>query len=145
MRKRVCVTVLVMIYDGDKILLQNRINKKTSGLSFLSGHVEDDDSIFMTAIREVKEETNLNISNLRLAGIKEYYSGDNKYLSILVKTNKFEGELKSSEEGEVNWYTLDEIEQRDDLSEHFMATLKLFSDDDLSELIVLSDQQSVTI
>ena len=114
-------------------------------MAFLSGHVEDDDSIFMTAIREVKEETNLNISNLRLAGIKEYYSGDNKYLSILVKTNKFEGELKSSEEGEVNWYTLDEIEQRDDLSEHFMATLKLFSDDDLSELIVLSDQQSVTI
>ena len=66
-------------------------------------------------------------------------------MAFTFKTNKFEGELKSSEEGEVNWYTLDEIEQRDDLSEHFMATLKLFTDDDLSELIVLSDQQSVTI
>ena len=95
--------------------------------------------------RKKAKYRDLNISNLRLAGIKEYYSGDNKYLSILVKTNKFEGELKSSEEGEVNWYTLGEIEQRDDLSEHFMATLKLFTDDDLSELIVLSDQQSVTI
>ena len=109
MRKRVCVTVLVMIYDGDKILLQNRINKKTSGLSFLSGHVEDDDSIFMTAIREVKEETGIEVSNLEKVGniIIEY--PDRIYNMNVFVTSDYSGNVRNNEENDAFFIDKDDL------------------------------------
>ena len=145
MRKKVFVTVIIMIYKDDKILLQNRINKKTHGLSFIGGHVENDDSIILTAVREIKEETNLDVHSLKIVGVKEYFDKDDKYLSILLKTNDFDGELKSSDEGEVNWYNINEVQKSNNLSEHFLATLKVFRDERLNELLILSNQESVTL
>lgn len=145
MRKKVFVTVIIMIYKDDKILLQNRINKKTHGLSFIGGHVENDDSIILTAIREIKEETNLDVHSLKIVGVKEYFDKDDKYLSILLKTNDFDGELKSSDEGEVNWYNINKVQKSNNLSEHFLATLKVFRDEGLNELLILSNQESVTL
>ena len=35
-----------------------------------------------------------------------------RYIVVFYKTNKFSGELKSSEEGEVKWIPLEEMKKR---------------------------------
>ena len=58
-------TNMVMVEDraSGKVLVQER-RKSWTGLSFPGGHVEQGESIVDSAIREVKEETGLDVKNL---------------------------------------------------------------------------------
>ena len=48
------LTVLCLIEDGDKILLQNRIKKDWRGYTLPGGHVEPGESFVDAVIREMK-------------------------------------------------------------------------------------------
>jgi len=93
-----------MVYDGDKILVQDKIDKDWGGVTFPGGHVEKGESFTDAVIREVFEETGLTVSSPRLCGIKDWTRDDGtRYMVLMYKTDKFSGELHSSEEGEVYW------------------------------------------
>lgn len=66
------VTVLCMIYDDDKLLLQNRVKEDWQGYTFPGGHVEKNESFVQAAIREMKEETGLTISHPKICGVKQF-------------------------------------------------------------------------
>lgn len=51
---------------------------------------------------------------------------------LFYKTNKFEGELSSSDEGEVRWMNLEEM-KRANLAEGMDKMLEVFLDEDISE------------
>lgn len=59
---KVELTSMVMIQDKTtgKVLVQERV-KSWKGLSFPGGHVNQGESIVDSAIREIKEETGLDI------------------------------------------------------------------------------------
>ena len=98
------ITNLCMIQDGTKVLVQNRLAKNWPGITFPGGHVDPGESVTDSVIREVKEETGLAIRQPRLCGIKDWKRDDgSRYLLFFYKTDKFSGELQSSEEGEVFW------------------------------------------
>ena len=63
------LTVLCLIQDGDKILMQNRVKRTGRDIKFPSGHVEPGESFVDAVKREMKEETGLDIINPKLAGI----------------------------------------------------------------------------
>lgn len=127
-------TNMCMIYDGDKVLVQDKISKSWGGLMFPGGHIEHGEDFTDAVIREVYEETGLKISNPQLCGIKDWYNDDgSRYVVLLYKTNKFSGALKSSEEGEVYWITLDEL-RTGNYAEGMDKMLELFLNDDLSEM-----------
>lgn len=131
------LTTLCLIYDEDRILLQNRVKKDWKGYTLPGGHVEPDESIVEATIREMKEETGLTIKNLQLCGIKQFPianegQSEGRYLVFLFRTNQFEGELVSSEEGKMEWVRRDalasvpavndledllQVMERDDLTE----------------------------
>lgn len=132
-------TNMCMVYDGDKILVQNKISKSWGGVMFPGGHIEPNEDFTDAVIREVYEETGLTIACPRLCGIKDWYKDDgSRYVVLLYKTDKFSGELKSSEEGEVFWTTLSEFEKLN-LANGMNDMLKVFIDDNLSEMCYHKD------
>lgn len=101
---RVTLTNMCMITDGDRVLVENRQKKEWPGVTFPGGHVESGESIAASVIREVREETGLLIEAPKLCGVKDWMEDDgSRYIVFLYKTDRFTGELASSDEGEVYW------------------------------------------
>lgn len=127
-------TNLVMIYDDKgNILVQNRKDPHWPGICFPGGHVEPGESFVRSAIREVKEETGLDIENPRLCGIKQFYTkAGERYVVFFYKANRYTGALTSSDEGEVFWISRDKLHTYPLVSD-FMEMVKVFESDDLSE------------
>ena len=122
------VGVGVIVRDNNKILLGHRCKDKedTGGIigrdtwSLPGGKQEYDETIQVAVIREVKEETNLDITedNLELVGIiaggtrrKEYPNGDvviNNTALYCVKN--YTGEVKwDSESKDMRFFDLDNL------------------------------------
>lgn len=126
-------TVLCMIYDKDKILVQNRVDKKWPGICFPGGHVEPCESFVEAVKREVLEETGLTIHNPRFCGVKQFQTENReRYVVLFFKTNEYTGNLTSSEEGEVFWISRDQL-QNYELAEDFEYMVKVFENDNLNE------------
>ncbi len=125
---------MCLVYDEEKILVQEKVGTKhAGGLVFPGGHVEDGESLTEAVIREVKEETGLTIRNPKPCGFKDWCEEDGtRYLVLLYKTNQFEGELKSSEEGRVFWLDRSEIESAN-LIWNMRELLEIFEGDTCSE------------
>ena len=127
-------TNLCMIYDdAGNILVQNRCDPSWPGICFPGGHVEPGESFVDSVIREVWEETGLTIENPILCGTKQFPTGDGaRYVVLFYKTNRFHGELKSSDEGEVFWIPRDKLSQYQ-LVDDFESMVKVFEREELSE------------
>ena len=112
-----------MIYDENKLLLQKRLKKDWPGYIFPGGHIEPGESIVKSVIREMKEETGLTIRHPKEGG---------RYIVFLFKTDEFEGELRGSEEGPVEWVSREELDSYE-LVEDFYELLNVMEDDTLTE------------
>ena len=106
--------------------------KDWPGITFPGGHVEAGESFTEAVIREVKEETGLRIASPQICGMKDWVEDGIRYVVLFYKTEKFEGDLISSEEGEVWWEDLKELPNLD-LSLDMEDMLRIFLEEDLSE------------
>ena len=97
------LTVLCLIEDGNRILLQNRVKKDWQGYTLPGGHVEPGESFVDAVIREMKEETGLTVEDPGLAGVKQFPIENGRYVVLLFKATQWTGELVSSEEGQMEW------------------------------------------
>ena len=111
--KRISQTILTnmcMVCDGSRILVQDKQNSSYTGVTFPGGHIENNESIADSVIREVFEETGLTIKNPRLCGIYDWiYEDGVRYIVFIHKTAEFSGELKASHEGPVRWIEKDDF------------------------------------
>ncbi len=134
-REEKCIlTNMCMIYDGSRILVQDRNDPEWSGITFPGGHVKPRESFVSSVIREVKEETGLDISNVKLCGIKQWTQRDGKYRYIVLfyKTDTYSGELKSSDEGKVFWIEKSRLKDFV-LADGFGEMFEVFDNDNLTE------------
>lgn len=120
----------------NKVLVQERV-KNWKGVAFPGGKINKGESITKSTIREVKEETGLDVTNLELCGIKNWYNKEKNERSIvfLYKTKTFDGELiLETEEGKNYWITEEELSQKE-LANNFDIVLKVFKENNFSEMI----------
>ena len=134
---------MCMVYNNDLVLVQDKTDDDYKGLCFPGGHVEIGESLVDAVIREVFEETGLTIVSPRICGTKDWVNDDgSRYLALFYKTDKFSGEIRSSEEGNVFWMSLgDLLSMGDRLSLDMLDMIKVFIDDDLSEFFYYKENE----
>ena len=126
------LTVLCLIHQNDKYLLQNRVKDDWKGLTLPGGHIEKNESIIDAVIREMKEETGLDIQNPKLCGIKQFPIENGRYIVFLFQTDEFHGEVTSSEEGEMVWVKKSELPKIDTVND-LSLLLQVMVNDNLTE------------
>lgn len=141
-QETVTLTNMVMIEDENgKILVEDKVDPHWKGISFPGGHLLPDESIVHSAIREVKEETGLDIKDLKLVGVNNNVSPNfNRYLVFLFKTKTFSGELKSSEEGKVFWVEKKNLKNYK-LTREFSDLIEIFYNDSINENYAVWDDK----
>lgn len=127
------LTNMVMIENPENgmVLVQKRV-KYWTGVTFPGGHIEKSESFTDSAVREVKEETGLDIKNPKLCGTVHWChkDTDERYIVLLYKATEFSGELvDKTDEGEVFWINKEDFVNHQ-LSPNFDTYLKVFLSDD---------------
>lgn len=127
-------TNLCMICDGNgNVLVQNRRNPDWPGITFPGGHVEPGEAFTDSVIREVYEETGLTIENPTLCGVKQFQTLQReRYVVFLYRADRFHGELRSSDEGEVFWIPRSRLTDYP-LVPDFPELVRVFETDTLNE------------
>lgn len=116
------------------VLIQENIVNNSKVIIFPGGHIEDNESIIDSIIREMQEETGLTISNLELCGIKDWIEFDgSRYMVFLYKTSTYSGSIQSSSEGEIFWMPLKELKKKETLW-HLDMMIEIFEGNRVSEL-----------
>ena len=104
--ERVELTVLCLVRDGERILVEDRQRGGSwCGYVMPGGHVEPGESFTEAAIRECYEETGITMLEPRLCGVKQFPRGGDgmRYIVFFFVTDHFIGECRDSEEGRVAW------------------------------------------
>lgn len=100
-----------MIQDGDKVLLLDRQHDHFKGFIPPGGQVDFPESIVEGAIREVREETGLEVENLVYKGLYEYVNpvANDRYMIFNYLTKDFTGELLDNPpEGKLVWAPIED-------------------------------------
>jgi len=110
----------IMIKDGNKVLLGHRTKerKDTGGIfepdswTFPGGKQEFDETVIEGAIREVKEETNLDTSDIKVFNVSDDIQPNKHYVTIQLIASSYSGELRVMEplkEDKWGWFDLDNL------------------------------------
>lgn len=120
MDKSIKTGVGVMLINNNKVLLGHRVKKSkdTGGIyepdswTFPGGKQEYNETILETAIRETKEETNLELKEMQVFTATDEFQPDRHFVTIGVISSSYEGELKIMEPDKINewkWIDLNDL------------------------------------
>ena len=101
-------TTLCYIEKGNKYLMLHRISKKKDGNKDkwigVGGHFEKGESPEECLLREVKEETGLELTSYQFRGIVTFISDEwpDEYM-CLYTADRYTGDIVNCDEGELVW------------------------------------------
>ncbi len=138
--ENVRVGVCACVINKGKFLIGERLSEHGKNtFSCPGGHMEYGEDWFITAKREVKEETNLDINKMKLLGItNDIYEGTKKhYITIFVVAEYEGGEPETMEKDKCKgwiWTTIEEFTQKKFLAIHnlFNSELKIKLEEELN-------------
>lgn len=105
---RTGVRAAAIIIKNDKILLMHRKKDRSEYWVFPGGGVEDDETGEKTIVREIKEETGLKCTKIKLAFVAETYEGGNKHPFYFCEVDGDKvtlGGPEAEKQSEEDWYS----------------------------------------
>ena len=130
---------MIKINRGNDVLVLDKVKKYGwEGLTFPGGHVEKVESITESVIREAKEETNLDIENIKYVGMISWYDmgNDDRIIGFLYETDDFSGELiKENVEGTLEFIDYEDLKNMDGHSDS-MGEIFAIYDGKYSEIVL---------
>lgn len=111
--EKVINTTMIYLKKDDCYLLLYR-NKKEHDINHnkwigVGGHVEPGETIDECAIREVKEETGLDVHSLSCSGEVLFVDENLKMMMYIYEITDFSGDLIECNEGELKWIPIKDI------------------------------------
>ncbi len=105
------VCVITYLFEEDKVLLIDKKRGLGRGLvNAPGGHIEADETALEAAIREYREETHLEVSNLEMVGVLNFQFRDGLAEKAYVFfTNTYSGEMAETDEARPFWVPISEI------------------------------------
>ena len=109
-------TTLCYITQGDKVLMLHRVKKKNDlnqdKWIGIGGKFEKDETPDECLLREAYEETGLTLTSWKCRGVVTFLSDrwEGEYM-YLFTADGFTGELKTCEEGDLQWVSRDFLKQ----------------------------------
>ena len=99
-----------LIKDNEVVVTKyKKGNKKEGYYDIPGGKIEEGESPKQTAIREMKEETGIEIQNLKYKGIMTIEYPDRLFIFDTFITKEYEGEPQEFEENTSEWIDIDEL------------------------------------
>ena len=139
------LTVLCLLEENGRILLQDRVKKDWAGYTLPGGHVELGESFVDAVVREMEEESGLTILDPVLCGVKQFPINGGRYIVFLFKATKYSGILTSSEEGEMHWVKKEEL-SKVNLVDDFFELMDVMEEPEKSEFqYVIQDGKWIAV
>ena len=99
-----------LIKDNEVVVTKyKKGNKKEGYYDIPGGKIEEGESPKQTAIREMKEETGINIQNLKYKGIMTIEYPNRMFIFDTFISKEYEGEPQEFEENTSEWIDIDEL------------------------------------
>ncbi|KAB2335629.1 NUDIX hydrolase [Bacillus mesophilum] len=124
MRKNVLVASVAIFNEQEEVLI---IREEKKGWNFPSGRLEDGEDIIAAALREVREETGLQVTITGTTGVYQFKSDTNDPIILFQFIALYSGEsLRMTEEEivEAKWIRLSDLIQKEESMLRNAANMK---------------------
>ena len=158
MAREILNIVVAGIKWGEKwLLIKRKKGDYQNKWALVGGKLEKNEELKEAILREIKEETGLNVSWQGIKGvinerlIEEHKEGNIRHFMIIVgQTTTENGNLLFTEEGELKWFTFDEVRSMKDSiipSDYYMITKLLQEEKDVktTEIEMVQNHDLLTI
>jgi 8-oxo-dGTP diphosphatase len=110
-------TLSFVVYGQDVLLMKRGAHKRVFPNQYngLGGHIESDEDPYTSALREIKEESNLSVVDLRMVAVHHIYTGgENGILLFVFVGRALQREFMSDErEGTLHWIPIADVQSYD--------------------------------
>ena len=106
---RLSPSIIVLVTRGEEMLLARNAQWPTNMYSTLAGFVEPGESIEQTVHREVLEEVNLKVSNLRYLGSQSWPFPNSLMLGFHAEYDGGDIVCQEGEIADARWFTADDL------------------------------------
>ncbi len=106
---RISPAVIVLVERGKKVLLARASRFKEEIYSVLAGFVEPGEALEETVRREIKEETGIEVKNIRYFGSQPWPFPDSLMIAFTARHAGGEIKVDGEEIVEAKWFTADQL------------------------------------
>jgi 8-oxo-dGTP diphosphatase len=128
--------ICLVTHQNDLLLLKRGSHKRVYPNRYdgLGGHIERDETPKAAVIREVKEESGLDITNVRYRGVTHIDVGEQSGILLFVYTAEAHThDIIDSDEGTLEWVPIHEATQKDLIEDLHLLIPRFYGSDESNE------------